>query len=66
MEQVLKDMGLSTASMGGSLFNEVALSVGAMAIGASNVNRSIGSGALNVGAFTNNMKLAQVGSAILG
>ena len=54
-------MGLSTASMGGSLFNEVALSVGAMAIGASNVNRSIGSGALNVGAFTNNMKLAQVG-----
>lgn len=66
LEQLLKDLGLSTSSMGGALFNEVALSAGIMAVGASRLGHLIGTGALNVGAFTGNMRLGQVGAGILG
>lgn len=66
LEQFLKDMGLSTTSMGASLFNEVALSAGIMAMGVSRLGGLAGNMALNAGAYTGNMKLGRVGSAILG
>lgn len=66
LEQFLKDMGLSTTSMGASLFNEVALSAGIMAMGISRLGGLAGNMALNAGAYTGNMKLGRVGSAILG
>lgn len=66
LEQLLKDLGLSTTSMGGSLFNEVALATGVLAMGISRLGHTVGSTALNIGALTNNMKLGQVGAGLLG
>lgn len=66
MEQTVKDMGMSTPAIGSSLLNDVAISISAMAMGFPKMVSPIGKSGLNAGAITNNMKMAQVGSAILG
>lgn len=63
MEMLLKELGLTTASMGGALLDNIAVTAGAVgAIGKSMASK----GLINAGAVTGNVGLATAGSVLAG
>ncbi len=66
VERFLKEIGLSTASLGGSLLDTTAITGFAMLRAVSMGKEAIGKGTANVAALSGNMKLGQAASSILG
>lgn len=66
IENIFKEIGLSTANLGGALLDNVVMTTGAIAHAAKGLTRGTGGGLINARGLGGNMNLVAAGSALTG
>lgn len=66
LEMWTREIGMSTASLGGALLDNIVLTAGIMGRAAHNATGHIGNGLINAGGISGNTTLAAAGSALTG
>lgn len=64
IESIFKEIGLSTANLGGALLDSVVATAGVMAYAAKGVAGGVGNGLVNAGALAGNMNMVAAGSVL--
>lgn len=64
IEAIFKEIGLSTANLGGALLDSVVATAGVMAYATKGLAGGIGNGLVNAGALAGNMNMVAAGSAL--